>query len=491
VSQSAWPRVATLKTAAAFREHLEKAGITLRFDESLESGPASPLATPIDVDGVRVGNRFCILPMEGWDGTTDGEPSELTTRRWRNFGSSGAKVIWGGEAVAVCPEARANPNQLVIDDRTLGSLSTLRESLIAAHVNAFGSRAADDLFVGLQLTHSGRFARPLEKHVPAPLAAQRHPLLDARFPAGLRVLTDDEIDRVVMHFIRAARQAYDAGFHFIDLKHCHGYFAHELLGAHERPGKYGGTLENRTRFMRDVIDGIRVEAPRLAIGVRLSVFDVVPFRKGPQGRGVPETADAAGRHAFGLLDDEDMDRALDESRSILRMLDARGIRWICVTAGSPYYCPHVQRPALFPPTDGYEPPEDPLRGVARQIDATARLKAAFPHLVFVGSAYSYLQEWLPHVAQYNVRHGLTDFVGLGRMALSYPELPADVLRGAPLRRKSICRTFSDCTSGPRLGLVSGCYPLDPFYETYPDAVRLRELKQTPAAPKPQAKEVRT
>jgi 2,4-dienoyl-CoA reductase-like NADH-dependent reductase (Old Yellow Enzyme family) len=117
-----------------------------------------------------------------------------------------------------------------------------------------------------------------------------------------------------------------------------------------------------------------------------------------------------------------------------------------------------------------------LRGVARQIQATARLKAEFPRLVFVGSAYSYLQEWLPHVAQYNVRHGLADFVGLGRMALSYPDLPADVLAGAPLRRKSICRTFSDCTSGPRLALVSGCYPLDPFYSAHADAEQLRAGK---------------
>ena len=107
------------------------------------------------------------------------------------------------------------------------------------------------------------------------------------------------------------------------------------------------------------------------------------------------------------------------------------------------------------------PPEDPLIGVARHIEATARLKAAFPDLVFVGSAYSYLQDWLPHVAQYTVRHGMTDIVGLGRMVLAYPELPADILAGRPLQRKKICRTFSDCTTGPRLGLVSGCYPLDP------------------------------
>jgi hypothetical protein len=136
----------------------------------------------------------------------------------------------------------------------------------------------------------------------------------------------------------------------------------------------------------------------------------------------------------------------------------------------------MQRPALFPPSDGYLPPEDPLRGVARQIAGTAKLKQAFPQLAIVGSAYTYLQEWLPNVAQYNVRHGLTDFVGLGRMVLSYPQLPADVLAGRPLQRKAICRTFSDCTTGPRLGLVSGCYPLDPFYVAHPDAEQLKTRK---------------
>jgi NADPH2 dehydrogenase len=161
---------------------------------------------------------------------------------------------------------------------------------------------------------------------------------------------------------------------------------------------------------------------------------------------------------------------------VLSLLEQLGVRWICTTAGSPYYNPHVQRPAFFPPLDGYEPPEDPLRGVARQIRATALLKQQFPRLVFVGSAYSYLQEWLPHVGQHAVAHGLTDFVGLGRIALSYPDLPADVLAGAPLKRAAFCRTFSDCTTGPRMGLVSGCYPLDKFYTARPEAAKIREVR---------------
>jgi 2,4-dienoyl-CoA reductase-like NADH-dependent reductase (Old Yellow Enzyme family) len=479
VTAERFPRLASFKTAAAFRRHLSDAQIPLRFEDVVEASPSSPLAAPLTLDGLRVGNRFCILPMEGWDGNTDGTPSDLTTRRWTHFGASGAKLIWGGEAVAVCYEGRANPNQLVIVDKTTKALAALRTALVSEHAARFGAGAVDDLAVGLQLTHSGRFARPTVHDRPEPLAAYAHPRLDARFPAGIRVLSDAELDALVRDFIRAAGRAFDAGFRFVDIKHCHGYLLHELLSARTREGHYGGSLENRTRFLRDVLDGIRAEVPGLGIVVRLSVFDTVPFRKGPLNRGVPDVDAAGYENAFGLLREDvpdPMGEALTETCAVLRMLRGRGVRWICTTAGSPYYCPHVTRPAAFPPIDGYEPPEDPLRGVARQIDATARLKAEFPDLAFVGSGYTYLQEWLPNVAQFNVRNGLTDLVGLGRMVLSYPELPADVLRGAPLRRKSVCRTFSDCTTGPRMGLVSGCYPLDPFYVAHPDAVRLREVK---------------
>ena len=471
--------MASLKTAQALRAHLLKHDIPLQFDDERAKGGESPLAQPIEVDGVRVGNRFCILPMEGWDGTRDGEPSDLTRRRWRNFGLSGAKLMWGGEAVAVRAEARANPNQLLMTRQTQPALASLREALVAAHRERFGANADADLYVGLQLTHSGRFARPDVWDGPAPLAACHHPVLDRRFPGGVRVLDDEDIDRLVDDFVEAARLAQGAGFRFVDVKQCHGYFGHELLGARTRPGRYGGSLENRTRFLRNVIEAIHSSVPGLAVVVRLSVFDTVPYRKEADGSGVPELSadpiDDARSVGFCLLD-QDMDQALAESRAVLEMLQSLGVRWICATAGSPYYNPHVQRPAFFPPMDGYDPPEDPLRGVARQILATAKLKAAFPKMVFVGSAYSYLQEWLPHVGQHAVREGLADFVGLGRVALSYPDLPADVLSGAPLRRQALCRTFSDCTTGPRMGLVSGCYPLDPFYAARPEAEKVRAVR---------------
>jgi 2,4-dienoyl-CoA reductase-like NADH-dependent reductase (Old Yellow Enzyme family) len=471
-------RVAQLKTADDFRAHLGSLGVELPFDEELRHGPDSPLALPCVMGGTTIGNRFAILPMEGWDGTRDGRPSDLTHRRWQRFGASGAKLIWGGEAVAVRADGRANPHQLLLTEDTLGDLARLRETLVSEHKRQFGR--VDDLLVGLQLTHSGRFARPNEKNRLEPVLLYRHPLLDRKFgvAANQPVLSDSEVSRLVDHFVAAAKRSQRAGFAFVDIKHCHGYLGHEFLSAVDRPGRYGGSFENRTRFLREIVAGIRTEAPGLGIAVRVSAVDWLPFRPGPDGRGEPEPLPGASYpYAFGG-DGSGLGIDLTEPRALLDLLEALGIRLVCVTAGSPYYNPHFQRPALFPPSDGYLPPEDPLLGVGRHIAITADLKRHRPTLTIVGSGYSYLQEWLPHVAQAVVRTGGADFVGLGRLALSYPEMPADVLAGRTLDRKRFCRTFSDCTTAPRNGLVSGCYPLDAFYKEMPEAKTLAEIKQS-------------
>ena len=471
-------RIAFLKTAQQFSEYLERLGLTdLPYDPVVLPAPESPLAKPVVVDDILIGNRFCALPMEGWDGTTDGKPSELTFRRWRNFGESGAKLIWGGEAVAVRMNGRANPNQLVINTQTLPELTRLRQTLVQAHADKFGQTG--DLLIGLQLTHSGRFSRPHGKKLESCLAYD-HPVLNPRF--GLpypsdKVLSDDQIQDLVQDYIRAAELAHQAGFSFVDIKHCHGYLLHEFLSAVDRPGRYGGSLENRMRPGVEIIEGIQKNTPAIKIGVRLSMFDFMPFQPDPEGTGQPVEFPAPYNYAFGG-DQSGVGYDLNEPVQFLQKLEKLGIRLVCLTAGSPYYVPHIQRPAYFPPSDGYQPPEDPLVGVGRQIKATAQIKAACPTLIIVGSAYSYLQEWLPNVAQAVVRNGLADSVGLGRMLLSYPDMAADILSGKPLVRKRICRTFSDCTTAPRNYLVSGCYPLDPFYKGRPEAALLESAKGT-------------
>ncbi|MCE2471704.1 MAG: NADH:flavin oxidoreductase [Anaerolineae bacterium] len=472
-------RVAQLRSFEQFTDYCASVGASLPVDELALAGDESPLAREYVYRDHKLTNRFAILPMEGWDGTADGQPSDLTRRRWRRFGESGAKLIWGGEAVAVRHDGRANARQLVINGGTAASLESLRLELLEAHAERFG--AADDLLIGLQLTHSGRFCRPNSAKL-EPLVLYRHPILDAKFQLDddSCVMTDADIERLIQDFGRAAVLAQQAGYDFVDIKHCHGYLGHEFLSAVDRPGRYGGSFENRTRFLRETVALVRKSAPGLDIGVRLSAVDWVPFRPGPDRLGEPTPHQGARYpYAFGG-DGTGTGWDLDEPARFLALLRELDIQLVCITAGSPYYNFHIQRPAIFPPSDGYLLPEDPLVGVARQIKITAELKSAFPELTIVGSGYSYLQDWLPNVAQAAVREGMTDFVGLGRMALSYPELPADLLLGKTLQRKRICRTFSDCTTAPRNGMVSGCYPLDDFYKSSDEFAKLAAIKKETA-----------
>ena len=480
----AYPRIARMGSVDEFRARCAELDLSITADDTVARAPESPLAQPVELGFKSLGNRFVIHPMEGWDGEEDGRPSDFVRRRWRNFALSGAKCVWGGEAMAVTPESRANPRQLVIQESTEDSLRALHAELLETHRQEFGTTG--DLLTGFQLTHSGRFSRPDSSGM-KPQILYRHPFLDRKF--GLAddhpVLSDDEVRRIIDKFVVAAGIAERCGADFVDVKHCHGYLGHEFLGAVTRPGPFGGSFENRTRFLREVVAGIRATTGRLVIGVRLSAFDYIPFRPDPDlssgtrlGPGIPEdySSSLPYRHAFGGRADNPVEYDLSDTYRFVDLLRELDIRLLNVTAGSPYYNPHIQRPALFPPSDGYQPPEDPLAGCARQIDATAAVKARSPDMFVIGTGYSYLQEYLPHVAQWVVRTGRADAVGLGRMVLAYPTLPRDTLERGELNAKRICRTFSDCTTGPRNGLVSGCYPLDPVYKKLPEAAIVRRIK---------------
>ncbi|HEX5103832.1 MAG TPA: NADH:flavin oxidoreductase [Pirellulaceae bacterium] len=477
-----YPKVAQLKNVEAFRARLAALGLDLPVDEDvLTAEQGSPLAAPIQIGPLRVGNRWCIHPMEGWDANRDGSPSELTLRRWWHFGLSGAKLIWGGEAAAVQPDGRANPNQTLAVPSNKAGLAALWNECLAAHRRAFGPNATDDLVVGLQLTHSGRFCRPNSKQL-EPRIAYHHPLLDAKF--GIRpddnavVWSDDDLERLIDSYVVAAGLAREVGYQFVDIKACHGYLLHEFLSARTRPGRFGGDLDGRTRLLFTIISRVRAAFPDLGVFVRVSIFDTLPYKTSREV-GQPMEYQQLLPYQFGFGAQADDPRQIDlvEGIELLQRLKAAGVLAANISCGSPYYNPHIMRPAIFPPSDGYQPPEDPLVGVVRQIHAARACKAAVPELAMVGTGYSYLQDYLPHVAQAVIRAGWIDLVGLGRMVLSYPEMPADTLQRGTTERKKVCRTFSDCTTAPRNGLASGCYPLDPYYKERPEAEELKRVKQ--------------
>ena len=483
-------RVPSLRTVADFRRHVASLGIELPCEEGIVAGAESPLAQPVaqpTINGKRIGNRWAIQPMEGWDASPTGAPTDEVCRRWQRFGESGAKLIYGGEAMAVRPDGRANPRQLIICADNKTGLAKLRESLLAAHRERHGTTA--NLVVGFQLTHSGRFCRPNDHQRLEPRVAYRHPILDRKFGVTRdeQVLTDSDVERLIQNYVAAAKIAWDVGADFVDIKHCHGYLLHEFLSAFTRPGKYGGSFENRTRILREIVAAIRASGNPIDLGVRLSAFDFVPFRADPArsrpGKPGPGMVEEFShclpyRYAFGCDQQKPVEPDLTETFQFMELCAQLGVKILNLSAGSPYYNPHIQRPAAYPPSDGYQPAHDPLIDVARQIQCVRQLKAkAPPSLILVGSAYSYLQEYLPLVAQYVIRRGWADLIGIGRMALSYPTMLADAVEKGSVNPKFICRTFSDCTTAPRNGLISGCYPLDKHYTARPEFQKLREIKK--------------
>ncbi len=485
---SGYIRIPTLKTVDRFLEELRSHSIPIPCEPEWLPVSRSPISQPSELFGRKLCNRFAIQPMEGWDADAFGAPTEHTYRRWRHYGASGASVIWGGEAVAVREDGRATSRQLLLSKATQTGIAGLLECLKKERKRIASD---DNVVIGLQLTHSGRFSHPHGANHD-PVILYHHPILDPKFniPGDYPVMSDGEIRRLEEDFVEAAILAYEIGFDFVDIKHCHGYLGHEFLSAKTRDGQYGGSLENRTRFLKNVTEGVCANAPGLGIGVRCSVFDVIPYRPDPEtslpgkpGKGVPEEYSNGDYHrwAFGSDHVHPTEPDLSEAMELFDIFRKLSICLVNVTAGSPYYNPHIQRPALYPPSDGYLPPEDPLWGVFRQMNAVRELKRCFPDIVMIGSALTYLQDFLPNVAQAALREGWMDFVGIGRMVLAYPSYVRDLLEGKPLDRKKICRTFSDCTTAPRNGFPSGCYPLDPYYKKSSMAKDLAQIKKGSSA----------
>jgi 2,4-dienoyl-CoA reductase-like NADH-dependent reductase (Old Yellow Enzyme family) len=391
----------------------------------------------------------------------------LTYRRYRRFGAGGAKIIWA-EATAIAEEGRMNPRQLWINRQTVSALQQMLAGCRAAHREQFGSD--DDLVVGLQLTHSGRFSyrRPLlATHDPIldPLTVDKATgkVIDESYP----LLSDDHLKRIEDDYVIAARLAHKIGYDFVDLKQCHRYLLSELLAAKNRPGEYGGSLENRTRLVRNVIGRVRSTLPDLLIATRINAYDGIPYRGGGDafvGTACPHELPLTT--AFGTNSQNHLEEDLTEPIQLASWLREWGVGLINVSLGNPYANPHVVRPAEFPPIDGYQAPEHPLVGVLRHFRIAREIQVAVPDVPVIGSGYSWLQDFSMHAAAAHVARGDVALVGVGRATLAHPDFARTLKEEGRLNRKQVCRTFSYCTNLMRskqhpLGqYATGCPPFD-------------------------------
>lgn len=451
----------TYRTLDELRRSASELGAShVRFEDD-KSKIQSALGQPVAVGPVTVGNAMAIHPMEGCDATLDGDPDELTLRRYERFGRGGAKLIWF-EATAVVPEGRANTRQLWIHERNVGAYARMLEMTLKVHREEFGRD--DDVLAPLQLTHSGRYS------VPRRIIAYHNPLIDEKTGLGpdYPVITDGELDRLADHYLAAAKLAYNAGFRAFDLKVTHGYLLSELMGAKTREGKYGGPLENRMRLIQEILGRWRAEfGSRVVYCMRMSVFDGVPYRTGPDSNiGVPLPYSTPYPYGYGVDPNDPLRDDLAEPKQAIAKLREWGVQLLNVSLGCPYYNPHIGRPFEKPDEGNYEQPEHPLLGVDRHFRIAAELQRSFPDLPMVGTGYSWLQKYSINASAWNVASGAIRFFGMGRNVLSYPDFARAVLERGELDELRVCKTLTYCTflmrqkNHPLGQYPAGCPPFD-------------------------------
>jgi len=455
----------TFKTLDELRARVAELGLgdAIRFADGIS--PARPdraIASPAKFGPFQLRNRLATHPMEGWDGdATTGAPTPAVLRRWERMGGSGAALIWGVEAFAVDFPYRANANQLVMIPENTGA--------IAAGVNLIRKAAGSPVVVGAQLTCSGRWSKG------GPFLMHHHPDLDRRVRDGATrsPMTDTEVEDVAGLYARAAHTAREAGFDFVDVKACHGYWLNEALAAKTRPGRYGGAFENRVQPLLMAVDAARRGTDAgFPVGVRLSMFDGIPFEEDPdsrvpglKGRGRPAKFPVPYLWGFGTDETDPTRPDPAEPLAVMGLLIDRGVGMFNLSCGCPYANSHILRPTETPPVDAYQPHRDPLHEVAVHFRLAALAKQRYPAAAIVGAGYSYLREYKFHAAEHNLTAALVDAAGLGRAVLSYPDEIRRVLEtgeAKPEKGRVVCTGDSACTTSPRLGLGSGCV-YDPYY----------------------------
>lgn len=409
-------------------------GVKIPVSENL-----SQLVQPVQKNGLYFENRFAIQPMEGCDAAPDGTPGELTKRRYDRFARSGAGLIWL-EAVALQPQARAKPNQLLLTRDNVDGLKALVARIKETSLKEHGFAPV----VIMQAAHSGRYSNP--NGYPEPIIAYNNPCFEKDNPIDPScIITDDALRKLEDTYGEAAKLAQEAGFDGVDIKSCHRYLCSELLSAYERPGDYGGCFENRTRLLRNGIMAAQASTTGdFLVTSRLNMYDGFPY---PYGFGV------AAEH--GLTPD------LTEPLKLVDILHHQlGVKLLNITIGNPYVNPHVNRPY---DRGNYVPEEHPFEGLARMMDCVGAVQKNNPDLVVLGSGFSYLRQFAPYQAAGAVEEGICTLTGFGREAFAYPDFIQDLKKTGSLDPKKCCVSCGACARLLRGGNAAGCVVRDAGY----------------------------
>ena len=398
------------------------------------SEDVSPLFQRLVTPAFTAENRIAFQPMEGTDGTLDGAPDEFTVRRYLRFAEAGPGIIWF-EAVATVPEGRASAHQLYLTEQNADAFARLVNDMRETSMRVNGYAPV----IIMQATNSGRYSKP--QGFPEPMIAYNCPPLEDTPLPKERIVSDDDLMRFESAYENAARLCQKVGFDGMDVKCCHRYLACELLSAYTRPGRYGGSFENRTRFLKNCYRAAKSAVNgSFFLTSRLNAFDGFPY---PYG--------------FGVNDGQGLTPDMTEAIRLIKELKGEfDIPLINITMGNPYKNPHVNRPY---DVGNYVPDEHPLEGIGRIMKGTSEIQKAVD-IPVLGSAYSYLRQFSVNLAAAMVAGNHVSACGFGRMAFAYPGFVREARETGRIDKAKTCLTCGGCAVLLRSGTPAGCIVRD-------------------------------
>jgi 2,4-dienoyl-CoA reductase-like NADH-dependent reductase (Old Yellow Enzyme family) len=387
------------------------------------------LASPIKIGKKTAPNRLVNQPMECNDADASGNPTDLTLKRYKTLAEGGAGIIHV-ESLTVSPRSRGRKNQLQITERNADDLAKLVKEM--KEIN-------DQSLIIFQLNHSGNVSDSAFSEVVT------------YYPTGdptMTILSDEDVEEIEGWFVKAAVIAHQVGADGIDFKQCHGYFCTQLLRpANTKAARFGGSLENRTRFFRETAEQIKktVTDDNFILGSRIS------FHEGITG-------------GFGTSGPEEITEDPNEPLAFARMIEAADFHFINVSSGNPLMTGEICRPTKNFPL-----------GVYRHFTWSSAVKRVVK-LPIIGSGYSYLRDGnnrlpgedshrksLLYWAEKNIQDGQVDLVGIGRQSLADPLFARKVLCHN-LDEIDYCTACGGCSMLLRSQARVGCAIHDKFYK---------------------------
>ena len=386
------------------------------------------LLTPAKIGTRTSSNRFFIQAMECNDADPEGNPSDLTYKRYENL-FKGESGIISLEAISVTDKSRSRRNQLTIMPRNVNSLKIFVKKMKEINPNI--------IFI-FQLTHSGELSKP---------DFSRRVCVKPLYGYGGDVLTDEELDNIMDDFVVSARIAHEVGADGVDLKLCHGYLGTQILRPYnDRVWKYGGSWENRRRFAFDLFERVieGVNDRDFLVGAKISVWEGFPGGFGTAGIDSP------------VID-------LTEPIDLVKGLEKRGAHFFIQSAGSPSITISLTQADKRAPYFAY----------LHSTFAKAFRDNLKPETIVIGSNYSIYRNGksglatvedssLLTVAANSISNGINDMIGLGRQSLADPMLPLKVREGRETDIK-FCTACDNCLELLIQQSQIGCCVFDKYY----------------------------